>query len=108
MGRKWWTMFSILDASKVSQALAAAGQPVADEIVQKALDSLQADEQIALSALEPALDELEQKGISEVVALVLPALETSLVSKVIPALQEALTNTLDGLTVTITISRKGK
>ena len=101
-------MFSILDASKVSQALAAAGQPVADEIVQKALDSLQADEQIALSALEPALDELEQKGISEVVALVLPALETSLVSKVIPALQEALTNTLDGLTVTITISRKGK
>lgn len=48
------------------------------------------------AALQPVLDELEEQAIDAVIA------------KVIPALQDALTNALDGLMITVTISRREK
>jgi hypothetical protein len=46
------------------------------------------------AAIEPVLDELEAKMIDAVTA------------RIIPALKQAATDVLDGLTITVTISRK--
>lgn len=48
-----------------------------------------------------------QKDAQVVVSTILPAVEASLINKIIPELRAQLTEALDGLTITITVSRKG-
>lgn len=56
------------------------------------------DPQADAAAIQPVLDEMELKAVDAVVERVAPAFQQ--------ALTGALTRTLDGLTITITISRK--
>lgn len=57
-------MLAILDPKKIADAFAAAGQPVADEVIAKALASLQADEQVALADSATILSALADKFIA--------------------------------------------
>jgi len=49
---------------------------------------------------------LDPKQDVEALTPLVDQFEQTIVDKVIPALQQALTNSLEGLTVTITISKK--
>lgn len=84
---------SVLSAAKLSDALAAAGQPVADEIAQKVVDALAKDEQLALDAGAKIIDHIIDRVKAEI----------------IPAVGAEIEARLSGLTVTnqTTISKKG-
>jgi len=53
-----------VDPKKIADAFAAAGQPVADEVIAKVLASLQADEQVGLAQGGIILNALADKFIA--------------------------------------------
>ena len=59
-----------------------------------------------VAALTPLALELETKIMADIQNILVPTLEKSLVSNVLPALEESLKRVLDGMTITISISRK--